>query len=443
MKDKKILFGTFITLLLLLTTGLSYAWFSASISGNENAKNVVVEAGTLSLVYTDGPEIKAQNIKPGWSTTKEVSVKNTGTLEANYNIIWQSLTNEITNNEMIISATCERLNSTGTTEGTCNTISESAISSSKISTNISIESGITHKYTFTILFKETNADQNYNQGKNFSGVLGINEYTSSTLKLEPIKCYTENKETPTQGLVYETNQYTYAYQMHSLVDTDDDGTTIVKWENDNDTNSKWSVRIKDINSTSDLTENICAYINDEPVTSAYAMYGLTQAKKIDVSSFDTSNVIDMSYMFTESNIEEIIGLDNFNTSKVTNMEGMFNAANGIQKLELSNFDTSNVINMSGMFCNSSNLTSLDLSSFDTSNVTNMEVMFAATPKLTVIYASEKFVITNVKDGFLGYLFSDSVNLKGGAGTTYDDSKVGKEYARIDGGPSNPGYFTAK
>ena len=177
MKDKKILFGTFIALLLLLTTGLSYAWFSASISGNENAKNVVVEAGTLSLVYTDGPEIKAQNIKPGWSTTKEVSVKNTGTLEANYNIIWQSLTNEITNNEMVISATCQRLNSAGTVEGTCNTISESAISSSRISTNVSIESGITHKYTFTILFKETNADQNTNQGKKFNGVLGIEETT--------------------------------------------------------------------------------------------------------------------------------------------------------------------------------------------------------------------------------------------------------------------------
>ena len=88
MKDNKILFGTFIVLLLLLTTGLSYAWFSANISGNENAKNVVVEAGTLSLVYTDGPEIKAQNIKPGWSTTKEVSVKNTGTLDTNYNIIF-------------------------------------------------------------------------------------------------------------------------------------------------------------------------------------------------------------------------------------------------------------------------------------------------------------------------------------------------------------------
>ena len=176
MKDKKILFGTFIALLLLLTTGLSYAWFSASISGNENAKNVVVEAGTLSLVYTDGPEIKAQNIKPGWSTTKEVSVKNTGTLDTNYNIIWQSLTNTISNNELVLSATCQRLNASGTVEGTCESLSQSAISDMTIAKKINIEAGITHKYTFTILFKETNADQNTNQGKKFNGVLGIEEY---------------------------------------------------------------------------------------------------------------------------------------------------------------------------------------------------------------------------------------------------------------------------
>ena len=175
-KDKMTLFVTGMFLLLIMTTGLSYAYFSASVKGNENAKNVVVEAGTLSLVYTDGAEIKAQNIKPGWSTTKEVSVKNTGTLEANYNIIWQSLTNEITNNDMVISATCQRLNASGTVEGTCESISQAAISDMTIAKKISIESGITHKYTFTILFKETNADQNYNQGKEFNGVLGIEEY---------------------------------------------------------------------------------------------------------------------------------------------------------------------------------------------------------------------------------------------------------------------------
>ena len=175
-KDKMTLFVTGIFLLLIMTTGLSYAYFSASVKGNENAKDMVVEAGTLSLVYTDGPEIKAQNIKPGWSTTKEVSVKNNGTLDTNYNIIWQSLTNEVANNEMVISATCQRLNASGTVEGTCESISQTAISDMTIAKRVSIESGITHKYTFTILFKETNADQNTNQGKKFNGVLGIEEY---------------------------------------------------------------------------------------------------------------------------------------------------------------------------------------------------------------------------------------------------------------------------
>ena len=175
-KDKMTLFVTGMFLLLIMTTGLSYAYFSASVKGNENAKDMVVEAGTLSLVYTDGPEIKAQNIKPGWSTTKEVSVKNNGTLEANYNIIWQSLTNEVANNEMVISATCQRLNASGIVEGTCESISQAAISDMTIAKRVSIEAGITHKYTFTILFKETNADQNTNQGKKFNGVLGIEEY---------------------------------------------------------------------------------------------------------------------------------------------------------------------------------------------------------------------------------------------------------------------------
>ena len=180
MENKKIYLGVGLAFLLLMTISLSYAYFSASVSGNDNAKDVIVNAGTLSLVYTDGPEIKVENIRPGKTITKEVTVKNTGTLDTNYNIIWQSLINEITNDELVLSATCQRLNASGTVEGTCNAIAESAISSNTIQKNISIESGITHKYTFTILFKETNTNQNYNQGKKFSGVLGINEYKLPT-----------------------------------------------------------------------------------------------------------------------------------------------------------------------------------------------------------------------------------------------------------------------
>ena len=179
MKDKKIYLGVGLAFLLLMTISLSYAYFSTNVSGNDNAKDVVVNAGTLSLVYTDGPEIKVENIRPGKTITKEVTVKNTGTLDTNYNIIWQSLINEITNDELVLSATCQRLNASGAVEGTCNAISQAPIKDATISKKISIESGITHKYTFTILFKDIKADQNYNQGKKFGGVLGIEEYVST------------------------------------------------------------------------------------------------------------------------------------------------------------------------------------------------------------------------------------------------------------------------
>ncbi len=175
-KDQKTLLGVGLAFLLLMTVSFSYAYFSTSVSGNDEAKGITVTAGTLALTYTDSPEIVANNIRPGWSTTKVVAIKNTGTLDTNYNLVWQKLNNEISKNEMVISATCERLNSNGVAEGTCDSIAESIINDKTIQKNISVESGITHKYTFTILFKETNADQNYNQGKKFSGVLGIEEY---------------------------------------------------------------------------------------------------------------------------------------------------------------------------------------------------------------------------------------------------------------------------
>ena len=192
MKDNKILIGTFLVLLLLLTTGLSYAYFSTAVKGNDNAKDMVVEVGTLKLTYTDGPAINVQYIKPGWTTTKEVLVKNNGTLDAYYNIIWQTLTNTITNNELVLSATCQRLNASGTVEGTCEAISQAPISDMTIAKKINIESGITHKYTFKILFKETNSDQNYNQGKEFNGVLGIEESKGGA---SPVAFSTDSWET--------------------------------------------------------------------------------------------------------------------------------------------------------------------------------------------------------------------------------------------------------
>ncbi len=173
--DKKMLFGIGIVFLFLATVGFSYAYFSNAIA-NKDVKDQVVQTGTLELIYTDGPQIIMNNIKPGETITKEISVKNTGTLNTSYNLIWQELINEITNDEMVIEATCTKLNANGVEEGTCENISNTPISSKDIKRNILIESSVTHKYDIKIIFKETNESQNYNQGKKFSGVLGIEEF---------------------------------------------------------------------------------------------------------------------------------------------------------------------------------------------------------------------------------------------------------------------------
>ena len=72
----------------------------------------------------------------------------------------------------------------------------------------------------------------------------------------------------------------------------------------------------------------------------------------------------------------------FVTSNVTDMSNMFSYCSSLTELDLSNFDTSNVTNMRGMFDNCGNLTSLDLSNFDTSNVTDMNSMFYYCQSLT-------------------------------------------------------------
>ena len=174
--DKNYLKIVLILVLVLAILGVSYAWFAAIITGNDTAKNNKVVTGDLELTYIDTNEISLDNAIPGDSFTKEVSVKNTGTLDAKYNLVWQSLTNTITNDELVIEATCKRLNSSGTEEGTCESISQKAVSSNKIKINIAIEPGITHVYTVKVTFIDTGEPQNYNKNKSFNGKLGIEEF---------------------------------------------------------------------------------------------------------------------------------------------------------------------------------------------------------------------------------------------------------------------------
>ena len=116
-----------------------------------------------------------------------------------------------------------------------------------------------------------------------------------------------------------------------------------------------------------------------------------------------------------SEIQSISGLEYLNTENVTDMTSMFYGCSGITSLDLSSFNTRVVILSTGMFMNCNNL--------------------------ITIYASDEWS-TQYTMAHSG-MFTGCTSLVGGMGTTYDPNHVDAAYAHIDGGPSNPGYFTKK
>ena len=183
MKDKKFLFASVMVAVFLLTMGLTYAYFSLTVSGNDVAETINVDTTKLELKYTDGKEVKATNIEPGWTMTKTITVENKGSEEAYYTLGWQKLFNEIQKEELVIRSECT---SSGVTGGSCdNTDNVVVPQTAEVTAETNkvlypykeaalILPGETHTYTVTIEFiNYTNKPQNYNQGKKFYGVLGI------------------------------------------------------------------------------------------------------------------------------------------------------------------------------------------------------------------------------------------------------------------------------
>ena len=183
------------------------------------------------------------------------------------------------------------------------------------------------------------------------------------------------------------------------------------------------------------------YLNTSEVTNMSLMFmSCSLLTNLDVSHFNTSNVTNMNWMFSSCSSLKSINVTNFDTSNVTDMGRMFNNCSGLTSLDVSNFDTSNVTYMDNMFSNCSGLTSLDVSNFNTSNVILMGSIFSGCSGLKTVFAGDGWTTENVT--YSDKMFDGCTNLVGGKGTKYNKLYVNKEYAHIDGGSSNPGYFTA-
>ena len=160
-------------------------------------------------------------------------------------------------------------------------------------------------------------------------------------------------------------------------------------------------------------------------------------------SFADARPTTTSYWFYDlQNLESISGMSYLNTSEVTEMSGMFSNCRSLESIDLSHFNTSKVTTMRGMFDFCWVVTSLDLSSFNTASVTDMSWMFTVCYSLETIYVGDGWnteAVTHSTE-----MFIDELRLVGGQGTTWNRMNPNdKTYARIDGGPSCPGYFTEK
>ena len=137
-----------------------------------------------------------------------------------------------------------------------------------------------------------------------------------------------------------------------------------------------------------------------------------------------------------TNLTEIVGIEYLNTDNIKDMTNMFLNCSKLEKVDLSHFITNQATRMDGMFANCTSLTSIDLSTFNTKNVTSMIGFVSGCSNLQTIYVGDNWKSAS------GIDFFDCNNLVGGKGTHYDAEHTDATYARIDGGASAPGYFTA-
>ena len=454
--------------IIALCTVATYAYFTATITGNTSNKNIKVDMSKMKLEFSDKTgKVKAENINPGWTYQKKVTVTNTGTVPVKYDLVWLSLQNEIKQNEMVYSITCDN----------CNGIDENPVPSYggenlKILTN-TIDASQTQEYTINFKFKEINAPQDYNQNKKFTGNIGIKEnntyeeipvgilsdtdweytldeennkvmltrYKSENKNVEIYPTYLkDNKEYKTvikkfnqptsgfRGMFYGYNYSTVNYdakiekvKFMGNVEFEDNSIGYLFYrcsslKEINITKLDFS-KISSVNqwlSNCDAITNqdqIKGFNNLSKLTNMNGLFnGLKNIQNLNLISWNTSKVTNMYYMFSGCTSLMSLDLSNFDTSKVENMSGMFISCSSLTNLDLSNFDTSKVIDMAYMFSGCNSLSSLDLSTFDTTNVTNMSYMFGDCSSLTNLDLSN-FDTSKVEKFYAGPIFYGMTSLK--------------------------------
>ena len=180
-------------LVLALVTTASYAYFTANVSGNDNAFETVIKTGDMELLLDDPSVSFGVNIIPGASIQKTFYVLNTGNVETNYDVYLSELINTfVDKNDLVytlymINGTLEQYyNRDESVMSTLTPIASDAVVPSvggeqaKIISNRHIGVNEAQGFMLNITFKDDGTNQDDNKGRGFSAKISVNEYKEST-----------------------------------------------------------------------------------------------------------------------------------------------------------------------------------------------------------------------------------------------------------------------
>ncbi len=166
-----------IATLLVAIVGATFAWFSITVTGNDNPADIVITSSNLGQVsFTDGTVIDLGKVMPGTFTTKTFTVSQTdpsATGRISYNIMLNVRANTLTPNAA--GQFVHSLKSDGNTNGgTLATLDSTPVPEKSVVIGSGVIEGYeVHKYQYTIGLNNIDADQNAAQGKQFSGYLSV------------------------------------------------------------------------------------------------------------------------------------------------------------------------------------------------------------------------------------------------------------------------------
>lgn len=172
--------GTILTIA-VVSLGVTYAFFSANISGSESGSTIVAEAGIMQIAVSGGNNVTAENIMPDndnpWGT-KTITLTGTNTTEKSmsYKIKLFVDNNEFKKANMQYTLTSTNTGNNGAviTSVTTATDITAAVGASQVlggTTQVGYflnASKVAHTYVLKLFYPETNTDQSEDMGAKFA-----------------------------------------------------------------------------------------------------------------------------------------------------------------------------------------------------------------------------------------------------------------------------------